>query len=125
MKSVITIYIETDILEKCRILNINRSYICNEALRLAVLPGKKEGQTTEDAFRNYLHNKLEKEADIQSLKKLRKDVEQYPRNERIALIYQKALRDFGQKFQLCFADAVAISQRKEVSPTPLPEKVCK
>lgn len=71
MKSVISITIDTRVLSECSKYNINRSAICEEALRLATLYySNKEIIGTEGAIANFLNNKIVEANNLKKLSKL-------------------------------------------------------
>lgn len=106
MKSSVMIYVDSDLVEATTKLNINRSAICNEALRLATLP-KGETQTEDNAIGNYLKYKVEKLDAIASLKKLAVAKQRYPHNRKIAEDWYLEIRQFATKYKLNLNEALA------------------
>jgi len=109
-KSVISIYIESLINEKATELRLNKSKICNEALKLAVLGVEHKGNgTMETAFSNFLQNKIEMEKDKGLLKK----VFRITQKNRNVTSYHAVLKEFCEKYGVEWSEAVSIAQGKE------------
>ena len=123
MKTTITIYVDSENVQRARFLQVNISRICNEALNLACIGQeikKSDGSIRKDdgkpsPWGNFLMQKIQKEDDIQNLRKARIEMYKY-RNPLASQEYQNLTKKFCLKYAISWADAVSLSEtpRKEV-----------
>lgn len=121
MKSVISIYIDSEVNSLATNLRINKSAICNEALRLATLKAEPNGeQSIQTALGNFLKNKVELEQDAIVLRRGWKKVMLFP-HKKNQEYFSKLFKVFCEKHALSDMEAKAIAQ-KESTPIPPKEK---
>jgi len=120
-KSVISIYIESLINEKATKYRLNKSQVCNEALKLAVLNLEQntgQEQTQENALANFFNYKIQKMKDLKILTKLyrRRGLSQGDSE-----LFIKVRNAFLEKYQMLLPEVIAILQ-KENPPFETPQE---
>lgn len=116
-KSSVCIYIDSSIAQKSTDLGINRSDVCNEALRLEVMrlefvEGSDESE--ELAHAKWLSLSAEKSNDRLKLQQLCR-LMRSPKGARYEVDYNRALRNFVSKYQYEYTEAVKIAEAYSVS----------
>ncbi len=104
VKSISTIYIESEVLNAAKLAGLPISQICEEALKLSVQK-QPEGSTgsVEGALGNFLNAQAEKNKDIQTIRKLGANRER-DREGR----FNRALKIFCEKYGLDMAQAIKV-----------------
>jgi len=88
VKSITTIYIESQLLEEAKIKKLNLSSLCEEAIKLSL--NGVEGSVS-GGLKNFLNHQAEKNKDLTILKRLR---------ERNSEKFNPALRVFCEKYSV-------------------------
>jgi len=111
MKATITIYVDAKIAQNAVDFHINRSAICEEALKLAVLGMTfKEGEENrETALACFLNFKVAKERDSVELRKFRRLCFR-SRNKLNDEKFNRLLKAFAAQYNLSLAEALQVAE---------------
>ena len=101
VKSIVTVYINSEILSLAKAKELNISSLCEEAMKIAV---SSDSNDAKGALKNFFNTQIEKTKDIRIIRKL-SEKRGNPHNDEL---FRRSLRMFCEKYGLELAEAVKL-----------------